>query len=458
MLKSAIWLFILLAGFGLMFLSYWNYGRIAEPNTWTHGLMFVGRGEPEGVVSGVAVIHMRVASLPPSARERFFDEVLAPGDAGKHSRPPWEKLLLCPALHLHFSPHMLATGRMPQPGANEILAGCETEFREWIQMGDQRLEIVGVLDRSVNVFAHSYLLAEEAPAAVFFQPPDEHVWNAYVVGARPETLDDPSVCSELLAAFPEDRFGRETAPESRIRVTGSAFGLYTVGNMLMILGGVGLLWQLYKWLALRVRWGVLAGPLEVMVAWPRTWWAIHIICFGSYFLGTLIAFAAPDFQSIVKEDFYRALLAGPVSAATVAAYQAQKILPAAALTLANNFLASLVSITISAFILLGVGLLAWPLMMVLIGIALAPTTTYFAFGMLPHSLVVLLEVEGYIIAAFFALMIPIYLFRKQEGPTVLRRYGRALLLNLKGNLIVFIILAVAAAYEAVEVILRMQMR
>jgi len=43
MLKSAIWLFILLAGFGLMFLSYWNYGRIAEPNTWTHGLMFVGR-------------------------------------------------------------------------------------------------------------------------------------------------------------------------------------------------------------------------------------------------------------------------------------------------------------------------------------------------------------------------------------------------------------------------------
>ena len=58
-------------------------------------------------------------------------------------------------------------------------------------------------------------------------------------------------------------------------------------------------------------------------------------------------------------------------------------------------------------------------------------------------------------ATFFAVLIPVYLFRKAEGPNVVIRYGRALLMNVRGNLLVIIVLAVAAIYEAVEVILLM---
>jgi hypothetical protein len=47
------------------------------------------------------------------------------------------------------------------------------------------------------------------------------------------------------------------------------------------------------------------------------------------------------------------------------------------------------------------------------------------------------------------------LFSPQEGPGAGRRYGRALVLNLKGNVLVFIVLAGAALYEATEVILQM---
>jgi hypothetical protein len=75
--------------------------------------------------------------------------------------------------------------------------------------------------------------------------------------------------------------------------------------------------------------------------------------------------------------------------------------------------------------------------------------------MLPHSLTILLEGEGYIVASFFALLILIYLFRKAEGRSVLFRYSRALLMNVRGNLIVAIVLAVAAIYEAIEVIVLM---
>jgi hypothetical protein len=75
--------------------------------------------------------------------------------------------------------------------------------------------------------------------------------------------------------------------------------------------------------------------------------------------------------------------------------------------------------------------------------------------MLPHSFTLLLEGHAYVIAAFFGLLVLVYLFRKAEGPGLARRYGRALLLNVKGNLWVAIVLAVAAIYEAVEVILAM---
>ncbi|MHC4132976.1 MAG: stage II sporulation protein M, partial [Planctomycetota bacterium] len=70
--------------------------------------------------------------------------------------------------------------------------------------------------------------------------------------------------------------------------------------------------------------------------------------------------------------------------------------------------------------------------------------------MLPHSFTLLLEGQAYILATFFALLIPVYLFRKSEGPKVLHRYGRALMINLRGYLIVLSILIIAAIYESVE--------
>jgi hypothetical protein len=63
--------------------------------------------------------------------------------------------------------------------------------------------------------------------------------------------------------------------------------------------------------------------------------------------------------------------------------------------------------------------------------------------------------EGYILAMFFAVLLPIFIFKKSEGPTWWRRYGRAVLLNLKGSVIVFGVLLAAAIYEAIEVILRL---
>ena len=103
----------------------------------------------------------------------------------------------------------------------------------------------------------------------------------------------------------------------------------------------------------------------------------------------------------------------------------------------------------------GSGVLVAGLRSALWGLILAPSFSALSSMMVPHSVTLLLEGHGYVIAAFFGVLVLVYLFRRAEGPNVGIRYGRALLMNVRGNLLVIIVLAVAAIYEAIEVILMM---
>jgi hypothetical protein len=270
-----------------------------------------------------------------------------------------------------------------------------------------------------------------------------------------DAFRDPAILAELAKAFPASRFEYQVGAESHLRVSAGAFGLYTFGTILFIAGGVGLLWRAYGWLAGRVRIRLLAAPLETIVAWPRTWWALHLVFFGVYFIGTLATFLLPEFQIWVWQYYGWVKQQDAFFGAVAEAYQARGVVLAAALTLANNFLKCFGCLTLSSFALPGLGLLLWLAMMLMAGMGLAPITPSFAMAMLPHSLVLLLEIEGYILAAFFATLVPVYVFRKSDGSTWWRRYGRALLLNLKANVIVLAVLLVAAVYEAIEIILQL---
>jgi hypothetical protein len=89
-----------------------------------------------------------------------------------------------------------------------------------------------------------------------------------------------------------------------------------------------------------------------------------------------------------------------------------------------------------------------------VGLVISPSTSTVAGMMLFHSGTLLVEMEAYILATFFTLLIPVYMVRQEEGPTVLARYGRSLVLNLRGLIIVAALLAAAALYEAAEIILQ----
>jgi hypothetical protein len=155
------------------------------------------------------------------------------------------------------------------------------------------------------------------------------------------------------------------------------------------------------------------------------------------------------------------------------AYASGNMLWAAFVTFVINFfLGSFAMISLPSMIVPGSGALLAGFRATLWGLLLGPSEASLARLMLPHLGTLLLEGGGYILATFFAILIPIYLFgqgKPHEKPaecddfsvaegasapeTRMHRFGQAVLLNLKGNSLVAIVLAVAACYEAVEVIL-----
>ena len=244
----------------------------------------------------------------------------------------------------------------------------------------------------------------------------------------------------------------------KIRPGPGAFYLYIAGISLLFLGGCLVLFKIYCLLADRLGNKWLRPPLAEIRKYKRLFLAMHLIYFGTVVLFMLIAYLLPELQFSLLAGIRSQVVdegSGPLAVAGKA-YMSKNILRAAVTTFAINFpLGSLAVITLPSVILPGAGVLLIGIRALMWGLLLAPSFVDLSAAMLPHSFTLLLEGHAYVIAAFFGLLVLVYLFRKAEGPGLARRYGRALLLNVKGNIWVAIVLAVAAIYEAIEVILAM---
>jgi hypothetical protein len=232
-------------------------------------------------------------------------------------------------------------------------------------------------------------------------------------------------------------------------------------------------------LAGRVRWPWLAAPLEEIRRRPRLVWGVHLAYFGLVMAGSVLIYQLPEVQAVLL-SLTRDALSGSQGPMAVAgeAYASGSIPRAAVVTFVINFLlGTLICITLPSIIVPGSGALMAAVRSVSWGLLLAPTFVLNAFAMLPHSGTMLLEGEGYILATYFGLLVPISLVRSSPAKvpesmaapdfdvvpgepastsragSVLGRFGRAVLLNVQASVLVAVVLAVAACWEATEVIL-----
>jgi hypothetical protein len=453
-----MWFVVVVVGFGLMCVSYYRYVRVPEPAPWFNAFMCVGREAPAAAVEGVEYTEAALRWLPARGRSREFAKAVGRGNA-KMARGIEqafsEKAVLLPALRDEFVTDELAVGRMPEPGKAEVLAGAQAAHQGEVRIGERVFRVVGSLNRSVILFADAYLLAPDAAGADLFAPSESEAQRAYVFrGVSRETWTE-EVREQFKTAFADEAFSVVTGD---LRVGAGPFALYIAGMAIMLLGGSALFVRLYAWLGPRVRNRVLGPPLAALGRWRGLLAGLHAVVFGTYVLASVLTYAVPELQALLGSAIVQSIQSGsgPLGLAGKA-YATGSILYAAAVTLGVNFLVgSLLSITAPSVVLPGVGALMTWFRGTILGFVLAPTGLRLAQVGLPHSFTILVEMEAYIVAGFFGLLIPIYLFRKREGPTVLRRWGRALLLNVQSLVLVFALLAVVALYEAIEVILQMR--
>jgi hypothetical protein len=345
----------------------------------------------------------------------------------------------------------LQSGRLPAAGRDEILAGSKAPRHDRLTIGNRTLKVVGVLKPDVALFADCYLIPPSASANGLFPAGDPSVQHATLVRLTPEQFQDRQVLHQLEGAYPSPKFSR-VIPTARLGRR--FFYIYLVGLAILLVGGSGALIGLFRWSANRVRFRWLAAPLQEMHRRPRLVWAVHLTYFGLVMLGAVSIYEMPDVQAVLMSAV-RAQIEGSGGPLSIAgrAYGSGNILRAAAVTfLINFFLGSIAFITVPSVVLPGVGVVLAALRAVMWGLLLAPTSVPIAFVMLPHSWTMLLEGEGYILAALFGLLIPVHLVQSSLGGTALGRFGRVLLLNLQAIVPVALVLAVAACYEAIEVI------
>jgi len=194
---------------------------------------------------------------------------------------------------------------------------------------------------------------------------------------------------------------------------------------------------------------------EIIRADLGAYFVLNAIYYGLVILGMIyVTYFDPGLQTTLLQAAGKAFTEGPLSALG-SAYDGGQVISAIVLTfLVNLFLGTLIEISVPALIIPFSGLLMGLLRASLWGLLLAPTTPNLAGPMIPHSLTLLIEGQAYVLA-----MLAVYIQGKafiwpaaygQIGH--LRGYVEGLRRTGGIYVLVTLALAVAAIYEALEVI------
>lgn len=350
-------------------------------------------------------------------------------------------------------PELLASGRLPERGRAEILAGPLARF-DRIEIGGTRFEVVGRIRDNIPGFGFAYV-APDHPDLRALAAESEELKRAWLV---PDGFEAARAKELSLSAAEEGEDGEEAAP-ALVHPTALARRGWTVGLIaglaLMAFGGAGVQVGFLR----RVGMGRLGRGLPVLAdlsRWPGVLWALHFLYYGLFFCAMLLAMRYPlanlRLMGMIQNVLYRDDLSYVGEA-----YLSGNIPLAALMTFLHNFgyatfLLMFVPGTLVPVFGTLFALAKNALSFTLVGFGLSPMWIGSADGFTFHSITMVLELEAYIIAAFavvaFLFNLGLGVMRNERGAV-----GRAFLVSLSGVAVVAIMLAVAALYEAVSLIL-----
>ncbi len=206
---------------------------------------------------------------------------------------------------------------------------------------------------------------------------------------------------------------------------------------------------------MRARIGRVLGQAGNVVRGHRSAYIrLNIAYYGVVAIAMVFVTSYPAIQQALTESVVLSFSEGPLSG-VAEAYRQGNVVTAALLTFGFNFFAGAIVVLALPSLLIpfcgvGLGLIRATLW----GLLLAPTTPELQLAMIPHSLVLLLEGQGYILT-----MLAVWIHglgfvspRTVGAASHMEGWIEALRRSLRVYLLAAITLAIAAIYEAIEVI------
>ncbi len=363
------------------------------------------------------------------------DGVLAKLELDKRER------VVCLASNTPGLQGLLASGRLPEPGADEALAG-DLALEDSFVLDGRTFRVVGRLARSVGSLVYAFVVLDSEKIMPLFTAE---------AGATEGWIDPEGLKH---AAENEHYFDTDPPPPivGGMTRTAPSVGLAIVMGLIVV-AFAGSVFQVRLMRALgESAEGILTPVLRSLLEWPKLLGSMHVLLYGVMFVCMALAFMLPvanvHLASLVRDEF----ASGQLSYIGKA-YESGNIIKAAEATFQQNYLVATLMMTFAPSLIIPFfGLFKNLVSFAVAGFVMAPQWTEAARDLSYHSITMTLEMEAYIVASFAVVLFPVYVvraaFRGEEGA-----FGRGLSIMGSGAILTGLMLFVAALYEAATLIL-----
>ena len=361
---------------------------------------------------------------------------------------------------------MLKSGRLPERGRPEVLAG-DLARDDAFQIDGINFQVTGRLKRQVSGFLFAYMLPHGSDFADLFAS-DRGAAEGFLVRDGDRLIEGGllpayfGVSRETAAEEESEGEGETSDNETKALVLPNYLGgvlrspdhvthLSLLGMALVALGGALFHYFLFRRFLERDT-TVLRPFLGEVMRRPALFWGMHLFFYGVFFWAMWSARENPLLAYRTKQYIEAVFNHGGLGHVG-AAYDSGRISLAAWMTFYNNFVEQTLGLTfLISLIPIPLGLIKTLLSFLLVGGAMSPLWVGSADTLVMHSITMALELQAYILACFAITVWPLLLLsgiRRGNFPATLKQ---GVLMLVSAIFLTGVMLAIAAVYEAITLI------
>lgn len=365
-----------------------------------------------------------------------------------------ERVILAPLTPEELEP-LVASGRTPEPGKAEVLAGPLVRV-DAFDMDGVNFEVAGRISPYAGLFLNACLLPENDAFRTQFRPENGATRGWIAREGVNELLEQqsqpPETQEEMAAAEPQASPSDQPEMSGGMGLTGAdvtAAGILGLG--LAAVGGALALTRLLRIYTRRAN--VLIAPLfEEIALRPRLWLTLHVILYGTFLLAMFAAMRFPAWNMALTQFVAQIFIEGELSFIGQA-YASQDILRAAAATFYHNYVTATLLLTLAVSLIVpAAGVFKTWASFAFMGFAMSPLWTGTLSAYTYHSITMILEFEAYILASFATAVYAVCFVSGVVRGTIQQGFARGLRVMLAAAILSGCILATAACYEAITLL------